>query len=86
MFAPNNRLQTPECLQLCKISSIYKRNGSIKEFLSYRGIFRVQTIRNILELLIYYDKYPNIDSNLTEFNVGFKKKYRNNITYLWFKP
>ena len=54
-----NRIKTdlifPECLQLCNISSIYKRKGSINEFPSYNGIFRVQTIRNILELLLYYD-------------------------------
>ena len=63
----------PECLNLCNISSIYKQKGPIDQFSSYRGIFRVQAIRNILELLLYYDEYPKIDSNLTDSNVGCRK-------------
>ena len=38
-----NRIKTdlifPECLQLCNISSIYKKKGPVNEFPSYRGIF-----------------------------------------------
>ena len=63
----------PDCLQLCNISSIYKQKGSMNEFSSYRGFFRVQAIRNILELLLYYDEYPKVDSNLTDCNVGSRK-------------
>ena len=51
----------PDCLNLCTITSIYKQKGPINEFSSYRGIFRVQALRNILELLLYYDEYPIID-------------------------
>ena len=40
-----------KCLQLYNISSIYKQKGPIDQF-AYRGIFRVQAIRNILELLM----------------------------------
>ena len=42
----------PDCLNLCNITSIYKQKGPINEFSSYRGIFRVQALRNILELLL----------------------------------
>ena len=59
----------PDSLNLCKISSIYKQKGPINEFSSYRGTFRVQVIRNILELLLYNDEYPNIHSNLSDCNV-----------------
>ena len=31
----------PECLELCNISSIWKRKGPRNDFESYRGIFRV---------------------------------------------
>ena len=74
----------PECLNLCNISSIYKQKGPIDQFSSYRGIFRVQAIRNILELLLYYDEYPKIDSNLTDSNVGCRKNrnIRDNIFVL----
>ena len=74
----------PECLKLVNISSIYKKKGPINEFSSYRGIFRVQALRNILELLLYYDEYSKIDSNLTDSNVGCRKNrnIRDNIFVL----
>ena len=46
----------PEALSLCNITSLYKNKGSRKEFNNYRGIFRVTTIRNILDKLIYNDE------------------------------
>ena len=36
-------------------------------------MFRVEILRNILDLLIYNDVYPSIDSNLTDCNVGGRK-------------
>ena len=64
-----------ECLEPCDISSIWKRKGSIHYFDSYRGIFRVTIFRSILDKLIYYDEYSNIDSNLTNSNVGARKNH-----------
>ena len=71
----------PECLQLCNISSIWKRKGSLNDFDSYRGIFRVTICRSILDRLIYNDEYINIDNNLTDCNVGARKErnIRDNI-------
>ena len=46
----------------------------IDKFDSYRGIFKVQVFRNILERLIYNDEYATIDANLTDCNVGARKK------------
>ena len=60
----------PECLQLCNISSIWKKKASRSDFDSYRGIFRVTIFRGILDRLIYNDEYNNIDANLTDCNVG----------------
>ena len=60
----------PECLELCNISSIFKRKGNKNEFGQYRGIFRVLIFRAILERLIYNDEYSIIDQNLTDSNVG----------------
>ena len=37
----------PKCFQLCNISSLYKQKGPVNSFDSYRGIFRVQALRNI---------------------------------------
>ena len=63
----------PDLLKSCNITSIYKNNGSRKEFDNYRGIFRVTILRSILDKLIYNDEYPGIDDNLTNSNVGARK-------------
>ena len=63
----------PKCLELCNISSIWKKKGSRNNFESYRGIFRVTVFRTILDRLIYNDEYSNIDQNLTDANVGCRK-------------
>ena len=72
----------PKCMEFCNITSIYKQKGPVNSFDSYRGVFRVQAIRNILELLLYYDEYPNIDSDLTDSNIGSIKIEIFRITYL----
>ena len=64
----------PTCLELCNISSIFKKKGSKNNFGQYRGIFIVLIFRAILERLIYNDEYCNIDQNLTDANVGARKK------------
>ena len=63
----------PKCLQLCNITSIWKRKGKRNSFDSYRGVFRVCVFRNILDRLIYTDEYHNVDSRLTDCNVGSRK-------------
>ena len=74
----------PECLEVCDISSIWKGKASKNDFDCYRGIFRVTIFRSILDGLIYNDEYSNIDSNLTDANVGARKQrnIRDNIFVL----
>ena len=80
-----NRIKTeqifPGALELCDISSIYKRSGSRNSYENYRGIFRTSIFRAILDRLIYNDEYAIIDSNLTDSNVGARKSrnIRDNI-------
>ena len=71
----------PKILELCDITPIYKLKGSRNNFTNYRGIFRVSVLRSILDRLIYNDEYHNIDSNLTDCNVGARKgrNIRDNI-------
>ena len=66
----------PKALELCNISSIWKKKGPRNNFDSYRGIFRVTIFRSILDRLIYNDEYSNLDKNLTDCNVG-GRKFRN---------
>ena len=70
------RLEFPDLLQQCNITSIYKQKGSHKDFNNYRGVFRVTVLRSILDRLTYNDSYYTIDENLTDGNVG-ARKHRN---------
>ena len=45
-----------------------------KDLKNYRGVFRVQVLRSILDRLTYNDSYYTIDSNLTDGNVGARKQ------------
>ena len=63
----------PECLELCNITSIFKKKGKTSDFNQYRGVFRGLVFRSILERLIYNDEYSTVDSNLTDANVGARK-------------
>ena len=58
----------------CNITTLYKHKGSRKDFLFYRGIFRVTVFRSILDRLMYNDSYPVIDEQLTDGNVGAQKR------------
>ena len=59
----------------------FKHKGSHKDFNNYRGVFRVTVLRSVLDRLIYNDCYTVIDDNLTDGNVGArrKKNIRENI-------
>ena len=63
----------PKALEICNITSIWKKKKSRNNFDNYRGIFRVSVFRSILEKLIYNDEYFNIDKNLSDSNVGARK-------------
>ena len=47
----------PKALEICNISSIWKKKKSRNNFDNFRGIFRVSVFRSILEKLIYNDEY-----------------------------
>jgi exonuclease III len=64
----------PMSMELCNVTSIYKNKGDRSSFDSHRGIFRTMVLRNILDRLIYNDEYRTVDDNLTDCNVGSRKK------------
>ena len=66
--------QLPAFLELANITSIYKRKGSKLDLNNDRGIFTVTCLRTILDKLLYNDFYDEIDSNLSDSNVGGRKK------------
>ena len=71
----------PEALEVCNISSIWKRKHSRNDFDNYRGIFRTNIFRSILDRLIYNDEYATVEASLTDSNVGARKgrNIRDNI-------
>ena len=58
-----------------------EKKGSRNNFDSYRGIFRVNVFRSILDRLIYNDEYDTVESSLTDSNVGARqgRNIRDNI-------
>ena len=69
-----NELSFPKMLELCNVTNIYKRKGDTSKFNSYRGIFRTPVLSNILDKLLHNDEYETIDENLTDGNVGSRKR------------
>ena len=53
------------------ISSLYKNKGF--SFKSERGIFILGVLRKVMDKLIYEDKYPHIDLNMSDSNIGGRR-------------
>ena len=64
----------PYDVQMANITSIYKSRGSKNSIESDRGIFGLSIVRKITDKLIYHEKYPFIDQNMSDSNIGARKK------------
>ena len=71
----------PEFMQNADITTIYKGKGEKYNLENDRGIFLVSIFRSILMRLIYRDKYSIIDKNMSDSQVGARKRksVRNHI-------
>ena len=56
------------------VTSISQNTGDCTSFDLHRGVFKTTVLRNILDRLIYNDVYQNSEDNLTDCNVGCRKK------------
>ena len=56
------------------MENAYKNKGDQGSLDSYKGLFRKPVLRYILEKLFYVDLYKNIDTSLTDCNVGSRKR------------
>jgi hypothetical protein len=72
--AVREQQEYPTKLKYADITSIYKGKGSKSDLENQRGIFSLVTIRSIIDKLIYIDEYETVDGNLTDCNVGARKK------------
>ena len=66
-------LDFPREIQLANITSIYKNKGSRLNLENDRGIFIVSVLRKILDKLIYEDKYEDIESEMSDSNIGARR-------------
>ena len=64
----------PRPFRIAKITSIYKNKGKKCDLNNDRGVHSVTRFRAIIDKLLYNDKYPEIDSNMSDCNVGGRKK------------
>ena len=67
-------LKLPEYFKFGDIISIYKNKGSRYDMNNDRGIFILTVFKKILDKLLYFDLYDDIDSNMSASNIGARKK------------
>ena len=69
-----------EFMNITNITTVPKR-GSKLELKNERGIFRVSVVRYILMRMIYNSKYSLIDKNISDCQMGARKRKgcKNNI-------
>ena len=71
----------PILMDLSNITTIYKKKGSRFDLNNDGGIFTLTVMKKILDKLIYVDSYSAIDENMSECNIGAKRKRKSKITY-----
>ena len=81
-----NKIKTehmiPSFMSNQNITTIYKNKGSRLDLDNDRGIFIQTVLKKIMDKLIYADKYEDIDNNMSDSNVGSRKK-RNSKDHLF---
>ena len=55
----------PDPVKMSNITTIYKSRGSRHELENDRGIFSLRVFRKLMDKLIYQEKYPLIDKNMS---------------------
>ena len=71
-------------MEFANIVAIYKGKGEKSSLQNDRGVFLVNLLRSILMKLVYKDKYPTVDENMSDSQIGARKKknIRNHIFIL----
>jgi hypothetical protein len=64
----------PIFMTLSNITSIYNNKGSKLDLNNDRGIFILTVIKKILDNIIYLDKYEGLDCNMSDSNIGGRRK------------
>ena len=72
----------PDFIRKADVTTIYKGKGEKCDLSNDRGIFIVTIFRSILMKLIYLDKYDEIDSSMSDSQVGARKG-KNIRNHIW---
>ena len=72
----------PEFMKMADCTTIYKGKGKKNELKNDRGVFIVSIFRSILLKLIYKRKYDIVDQNMSDSNVGARKR-KNVRNHVW---
>ena len=64
----------PMFMTLSNITTIYKNKGSRMDMNNDRGIFILTVMKKMLDKLIYEDNYKEIDKNMSDCNIGARRK------------
>ena len=64
----------PPFMQWANVTTIFKSKGSRLCLDSDRGIFVINILKRIIDRLIYNDKYEQIDGNMSDSNIGGRRK------------
>ena len=68
-----SNLLIPMLMTLANITTIYKRKGSRLDLNNDRGIFILTVMKKMLDKLIYFDKYQDIDEKMSDCNIGSRR-------------
>ena len=75
MFNGSKKEQlVPIFIALANITSLYKSKGSRLDLNNDRGIFILTVLKKILDKLIYFDNYDDLDKNMSDSNIGARRK------------
>ena len=72
----------PEFLRMADCATIYKGKGKKNELKNDRGVFIVSIFRSILLKLIHKRKYDIVDFNMSDSNIGARKR-KNVRNHVW---
>ena len=72
----------PEFIRKADVATIYKGKGEKCDLKNDRGIFLVTVFRSILMRMIYRDKYSEVESSMSDSQVGGRKG-KNVRNHIW---
>ena len=64
----------PPQLEMSNITTIYKKKGSRYDLENDRGIFGLSVFKKILDKIIYKEKHPLLHQNMSNSNIGARRK------------